>query len=212
MMKYDAIIFDLDGVICHTDQHHYRAWKAIANELNIHFDEAINNRLRGVSRMESFEIILELYPTTMSEGDKVKWATKKNDIYVSLLANLTPEDVSPEVITTLEKLRKAGYKLAIGSSSKNAQLILLQIGLSNFFNIIVDGTHISNSKPHPEVFLKGAESLGISPNSCLVIEDAESGVDAALAAGMDVAAIGDAVNCGKGTHNLSCFSDILNIV
>jgi len=212
MMKYSVIIFDLDGVICHTDWYHFQAWKSIADELDIHFDETINNRLRGVSRMESFEIILELYPIAMQPGDKEKWAAKKNDIYVGLLANLTPADVSLEVKNTLEKLKESGCKLAIGSSSKNAQLILSQIGLLDFFDVIVDGTHIKNSKPHPEVFLLGAESVGMPSISCLVVEDAESGVNAAIAAGMDVAAIGDAVNCGKGTYNLSSFADILGIV
>lgn len=208
-MKYKAIIFDLDGVICHTDKYHYLGWKAVADELGIYFDEIINNRLRGVSRMESFEIVLERYQGEMSEDDKIKWATKKNDIYVDLLKNLSPADVSEDVKSTLDKLKKAGTKMAIGSSSKNAQFILGQIGLLDYFDAIADGTHISNSKPHPEVFLKAADFLGVEPKICLVVEDAESGVEAALAAGMDVAAIGDAVHCGKGTYNLAVFSDLM---
>jgi len=208
-MKYKAIIFDLDGVICHTDKYHYLGWKAVADELGIYFDEIINNRLRGVSRMESFEIVLERYQGEMSEDDKIKWATKKNDIYVDLLKNLSPADVSEDVKSTLDKLKKAGTKMAIGSSSKNAQFIIGQIGLLDYFDAIADGTHISNSKPHPEVFLKAADFLGVEPKICLVVEDAESGVEAALAAGMDVAAIGDAVHCGKGTYNLAVFSDLM---
>jgi len=211
-MKYTAIIFDLDGVICHTDQYHYRAWKAVADELAIYFDENINNRLRGVSRMESFEIVLERYPGVMSEEEKVKWAEKKNAVYVGLLKNLVPADVSREVRDTLDALKASGLKLAIGSSSKNAQLILNQVGLLDFFDAIADGTHISNSKPDPEVFLKAAADLGVAPNDCLVVEDAESGVEAAINAGMDSAAIGDAVNCGKGTYNLEKFSDLIGIV
>ena len=211
-MKYTAIIFDLDGVICHTDKYHYQGWKAVADELNIYFDEQINNRLRGVSRMESFEIVLERYPSVMPEEEKVNWAAKKNDIYVDLLKNLTPEDVTPEVKNTLDELKKLGLKMAIGSSSKNAQMILNRIGLLDFFDAIADGTHISNSKPHPEVFLKAASFLGVDPKICLVVEDAESGVEAALAAGMDAAAIGDAVHSGKGTYNLAVFSDLLAIV
>ena len=211
-MKYTAIIFDLDGVICHTDKYHYQAWKAVADELDIYFDETINNRLRGVSRMESFEIILERYPSAMPEEEKVKWAEKKNAVYVNLLKNLTPADVSREVRDTLDELRRSGLKLAIGSSSKNARLILSQVGLPDFFDAIADGTHISNSKPHPEVFLKGAAYLGVTPECCLVVEDAESGVQAAINAGMDSAAIGDAVNCGKGTYNLERFSDLLGVV
>jgi len=209
-MKYTAIIFDLDGVICHTDKYHYQAWKAVADEIGIYFDETINNRLRGVSRMESFEIILERYNGTMPEDEKVKWATKKNDFYKELLKNLRPADVSPDVELSLKKLKDSGYKMAIGSSSKNAQFILSQIDYADFFDAIADGTHISNSKPHPEVFLKAADFLGVAPEKCMVVEDAESGVEAALAAGMDVAAIGDAVYCGKATYNLESFSDLLD--
>ena len=123
-MKYRAIIFDLDGVICHTDKYHYQAWKAVADKLGIYFDEAINNRLRGVSRMESFEIILERYEGAMSEEEKVRYAAEKNEIYKELLKNMTPGDLSPEVKDTLDALRLAGAKLAIGSSSKNARFIL----------------------------------------------------------------------------------------
>ena len=212
MSKYKAVIFDLDGVICHTDKYHYLGWKAVADELGIYFDEVINNRLRGVSRMESFEIILERYDSVMSEADKIKWAERKNGIYVDLLKELGPADVSGDVLRTLESLKAAGFKLAIGSSSKNAQFILRQIGLIDFFDAVADGTHISNSKPHPEVFLKAAEFIGVEPEFCLVVEDAESGVEAALAAGMDAAAIGDAVHCGKGTYNLTVLSDLLEII
>ena len=211
-MKFKAIIFDLDGVICHTDKYHYQGWKAIADELGIYFDETINNRLRGVSRMESFEIILERYSSTMSEEDKVKWAAKKNDIYVGLLQKLTSKDVTEEVINTLNSLKQSGLVLAIGSSSKNARTILSQIGLSDYFDAISDGNNISNSKPHPEVFLKAASYVGVEPGDCLVVEDAESGVEAALAAGMEAAAIGDAVHCGKGNYNLNTFSDLLGVV
>jgi len=212
MGKYTAVIFDLDGVICHTDKYHYQGWKAVADELGIYFDEVINNRLRGVSRMESFDIVLERYDGDMSPEDKVKWASKKNDIYVQLLENLTPTDVDDDVLKTLKELKSSGLKLAIGSSSKNAQFILKQIGLTDMFDQIADGTHISNSKPHPEVFLKAADFLGVDPAVCLVVEDAESGVDAAIAAGMACAAISDAVNCGKGDYNLTKLSDLLEII
>lgn len=154
MKKYNAIIFDLDGVICHTDQYHYEAWKAVADELGIYFDEAINNRLRGVSRMESFEIILERYEKEMSEADKERWITKKNEIYKALLRNMSPADLSVEVKETLDGLRESGHKLAIGSSSKNARFILGQLGLGEYFDAISDGNNISKSKPDPEVFIK----------------------------------------------------------
>ena len=212
MKKYNAIIFDLDGVICHTDKYHYQCWKAIADELGIYFDEVINNRLRGVSRMQSLDIVLERYDGAMPEEDRAIWATKKNDIYVGLLKNLTPADVTPDVLHTLETLKAQGYKLAIGSASKNAPFILERIGVMGYFDAIADGNQTTHSKPHPEVFLKGAELLGVEPETCLVVEDAENGIEAAIAAGMHAAAIGDAVNCGKGDYNLTKLSDLLEIV
>ena len=211
-MKYEAIIFDLDGVICHTDKYHYLAWKKLADQLNIYFDETINNRLRGVSRMASFEIILERYEgEPMTEEQKVRYADEKNGYYRELLKLMSPADLSQEVSDTLEELRRQGLKLAIGSSSKNTPFILGQLGLGDFFDAISDGNNITKSKPDPEVFLKAAEFLGIAPQKCLVVEDAEAGLEAAIAGGMDCAAIGDAVKCGKGTYNLSTFADLLNL-
>lgn len=211
-MKYSAIIFDLDGVICHTDQYHYEAWKAIANKLNIPFDENINNRLRGVSRMESFNIILEKYDDVMAEEDKVKYAEEKNNIYKKLLENMSETDLSIEVKKTLVELRNRGIKLAIGSSSKNAKFILNQIGLGNFFDAISDGNNIINSKPDPEVFLKAAEYLHLPAEKCLVVEDAVAGLEAAIAGGMDSCAIGDAVSSYKANYNLVSFDDLIKVV
>ena len=181
MKKYNAVIFDLDGVICHTDKYHYQAWKAVADELGIYFDEEINNRLRGVSRMESFEIILERYEGEMSEEEKECWTTKKNDIYKELLKNMSPADLSAEVKETLDDLRANGHKLAIGSSSKNARFILGQLGLGEYFDAISDGNNISKSKPDPEVFVKAAEYVDEQADKCLVVEDAKAGLQAAIA-------------------------------
>ena len=211
-MKYSAIIFDLDGVICHTDQYHYQAWKAIADKLNISFDENINNRLRGVSRMESLNIILEQYDGVMSEEDKIKYAEEKNNIYIKLLENMSETDLSYEVKNTLVELRNRGLKLSIGSSSKNAKFILNQIGLGNFFDAISDGNNIIHSKPGPEVFLKAAEYLNLPSESCLVVEDAVAGLEAAIAGGMDSCAIGDAVLSCKATFNLESFNDLIGAV
>lgn len=212
-MKYQGVIFDLDGVICHTDEYHYQAWKVLADKLDTYFDREINNRLRGVSRMDSLEIVLERYTgESLSQERKVELATEKNEIYRQLLAQMSPKDLSAEVADTLNKLREMGLKLAIGSSSKNAPFILERIGLGSFFDAISDGNNITKSKPDPEVFLKAAEFLGLKPETCLVVEDAEAGVDAAIAGGMDAAAIGDAVGCGKGTYNLATFSDLLEAV
>lgn len=211
-MKYEAIIFDLDGVICHTDKYHYEAWKAISDKLNIYFDENINNRLRGVSRMESFNIILEKYNGVMSEEEKLKYAEDKNNIYKELLKNMSPEDLSKEVKDTLIELRNRGIKLAIGSSSKNAKFILKQLGLGDFFDAISDGNNITKSKPDPEVFLKAAEYLNLPEEKCIVVEDAVAGLDAAKEGDMDSCAIGDAVLSGKATYNLNTFKELLEIV
>ena len=192
-MKFKAIIFDLDGVICFTDEYHYRAWKALADRLNAPFDRTINNRLRGVSRMASLEIVLETYTgPELSEEEKAALATEKNEMYRESLKEMSPADLSDEVRETLNALRAKGLKLAIGSSSKNAPFILKQIGLEGFFDAVSDGNNISRSKPDPEVFLKAAEYLGMDPADCLVVEDAVSGAEAGHAGGMKVACLGDA--------------------
>ncbi len=211
-MKYKAIIFDLDGVICHTDHYHYLAWKQLADKIGVYFDETINNRLRGVSRMDSLEIILERWEKTpLSEEEKIKLAEEKNDNYKELLKQMSEKDLSQEVKDTLEHLRTRGLQLAIGSSSKNARFILGQIGLSDYFDAISDGNNITKSKPHPEVFLMAAGYLDISPEECLVVEDAKAGIDAARAAGMDSAAIGDAFGYSQATYNLFTFSKLIQI-
>ena len=210
-MKYKAVIFDLDGVICHTDMYHYQAWKQIADELGIYFDEEINNRLRGVSRMESFEIILERYEGTMSLEDKVVYTNRKNEAYKELLKNMSPADLSPEVKETLDGLRAKGLKLAIGSSSKNAGVILERLGLDGYFDAVSDGNNITRSKPDPEVFVKAAQLVGEASGDCLVVEDAKAGLEAAIGGGMDCAAMGDAVASGLATYDLTEFSDLLQI-
>lgn len=210
-MRYSTIIFDLDGVICHTDQYHYQAWKALADRLGIYFDETINNRLRGVSRMESLEIILERSERAYSQEEKISFAEEKNNLYKELLQKMSPADLTEEVKKTLERLREKEVILAIGSSSKNTKFILKQIGLDDFFDAISDGNNISRSKPDPEVFLKAAEYTRSKPEDCLVVEDAFAGVDAACAAGMDCAAIGDAASYEKADWHLITFSDLLEI-
>lgn len=210
-MKYRGIIFDLDGVICHTDAYHYQAWKAVADDLGIYFDEAINNRLRGVSRMESFEIILENYGGTMSEEEKVRHAEEKNEIYKGLLRTMSPVDLSGEVKETLDELRRRGFKLAVGSSSKNARYILNQLGLGDYFDAVSDGSQITRSKPDPEVFLLAAKLMGEAPKDCLVVEDAEAGLAAARAGGMDAAGIGDASECELADYHLKNFRELLAV-
>lgn len=205
-----GIIFDLDGVIVFTDKFHYQAWKKLADDYDIYFDEEINNRLRGVSRMDSLEIILERYHgEPLSAEEKEDMACIKNEIYKDYLKDMTPADVTDEVRETLKTLRERGYKLAIGSSSKNAGFILKQVELVDAFDKVSDGNNITKSKPDPEVFLKAAEFLGFAPEDCAVVEDAEAGIDAAKAAGMTGCGIGDAREYEKTDIQLVTFSDLL---
>ena len=206
-----AVIFDLDGVICFTDKYHYIAWKQLADKNGIYFDEDINNRLRGVSRMDSLEIILERATRKYSPAEKEDMAAEKNAIYVKLLKNMSPKDLSDEVKSTLDELRKRGYSLAIGSSSKNTKMILNQNGLGDFFDAISDGTNITKSKPDPEVFLKAAEFLGENPEDCLVVEDAKAGIEAAFKGGFESAGIGEATEHPHVTYKLNSFKDLLDI-
>lgn len=211
-MNYKGIIFDLDGVICFTDKYHYQAWKKMADDIDVYFDEKINNRLRGVSRMASLDIILERSDKEYSAEEKEILATKKNEIYKTLLNQMTPKDLKKEVKDTMDELKKRGCRLALGSSSKNAKFILERLGLDGYFDAISDGTNITYSKPNPEVFLKAAEFLGLEPKDCLVVEDALAGIDAALAGGFDGAGIGEATRHKDVTHSLKTFADLLNIV
>lgn len=206
-----AIIFDLDGVICHTDEYHYLAWKAMADGLGVYFDRQINNRLRGVSRMASLEIVLENYSGQLSAAEKEALATQKNELYKESLKNMSPADLSEEVKTTLDALRCRGYKLAIGSSSKNAPFILQQIGLGSYFDAISDGNNITHSKPDPEVFVKAAQMLCVPCEECLVVEDAVSGAQAGKNGGMKVACVGDAAMEKAGDFNLTSFSQLLEV-
>ena len=211
-MSLQAIIFDLDGVICFTDEYHYRAWKSLADKLGVPFDRTVNNRLRGVSRMASLEIILERYNgPALSDEDKIRLATEKNDIYRESLKEMSTADLSSEVKDTLDALRAKGLKLAIGSSSKNTPFILHQLGLDGYFDAVSDGNNITRSKPDPEVFLKAAEFLDMDPSVCLVVEDAVSGAEAGHAAGMKVACVGDAAKHRAGNWNLERFSELTNI-
>lgn len=204
-----GFIFDLDGVIVFTDQLHYLAWKQVADELGIYFDETINNRLRGVSRMDSLDIVLENYEQELTQEQKIELANKKNDIYKELLNSMTKDDVSKEVRETLNELHKRGYKLAIGSSSQNAKLILSKVDLLDSFDEISDGNNISKSKPDPEVFVKAAQYLQLKPEECVAIDDAYAGIDAAKSANMTAVAIGDSTSYPKSDIRLESFKELL---
>lgn len=211
-MNFKGVIFDLDGVICFTDKYHYQAWKQMADGIGVYFDEVINNRLRGVSRMASLEIILEKSDRVFTEEEKEQLASQKNEIYKKLLSQMSPSDLSDEVKTTLEKLKNDGYKLAIGSSSKNTKYILERLGLDHFFDAVSDGTNITRSKPDPEVFLKAAEYLQLPPEDCLVVEDAEAGIEAAQRGGFKSAGLGEAAAYEKTDYPMNSFMDLLKIV
>lgn len=211
-MDIKGIIFDLDGVIVFTDHYHYLAWKKIADEMGIFFDETINNRLRGVSRMESLEIILENYHgIPLSQDEKAALAEKKNNFYRELLKEMSADSVTQSVRTTLQILRERGYKLSIGSSSKNTKTILERVKLTDEFDAISDGTNITRSKPDPEVFQKAAAFLGLDAANCAVIEDAFAGIDAACAAGMVSVGIADASGYDKATYHIKRFDELLTI-
>ncbi len=207
-----AIIFDLDGVLVSTDELHYQAWKKLADRIGVYFDREINHRLRGVGRMDCLEIILERYEgKTFTPEEKLALAEEKNNTYRELLKTMSPADVAEEVRETLRELRRRGYKLGLGSASKNAGFILEQTGLKEYLDKISDGNNITKSKPDPEVFLKAAEFLGEEPLECLVVEDAEAGIRAGISGGMKTAAIGDAVKCGLADYTLETFSELLTI-
>lgn len=191
-----GIIFDLDGVLVFTDQYHYQAWKKLADRLEIYFDETINHRLRGVSRRESLEILLENHHgAPFSEEEKAEMMEEKNHTYRKLLKNMKRSDIPQSVRDTLAKLKDLGYLLAVGSSSKNAGIILERTELLPYFEFVSDGNDLRHSKPHPEVFLKAAEGLGLPPEECAVVEDAQSGISAAKAAGMKTILM-EGGNCG----------------
>ena len=212
MKTCKAIIFDLDGVLVFTDHYHYLAWKKLADRLGIYFDENINNRLRGVSRMASLEIILERDTgRELSLKEKTALAEEKNGYYRELLRQMTPDSVAPQVRETLSRLRGRGYRLAIGSSSKNTRTILERTNLLDAFDAVSDGNNITRSKPDPEVFLKAAQFLGVSPEMCAVVEDAQAGIDAALAGGMLAVGIGEAAQYAKTQKSIHDFEALLEL-
>jgi beta-phosphoglucomutase len=183
-MKHKAIIFDLDGVLVSTDNLHFQAWKHIADIENLYFDEEMNHLLRGVSRGESLDIILKQNRKNLDEIRKKELLDIKNKRYVELLEQLSQQNILHGAISILDKLRSLNYLLAIGSSSKNARTILNKLNLTQYFNVIVDGNDIEHSKPNPEVFIKAADGLGIKYSQCMVIEDSNAGIQAAILANM----------------------------
>ena len=210
-MRYRGVIFDLDGVLCSTDRYHYLAWKQLADRLSISFDETVNNRLRGVSRMASLEIILEKSPVAYSAQEKEALAAEKNETYRKLLGGMSRADLAGGALETLRTLRGRSVLLAVGSSSRNAPFILEKIGLDGFFDAVVDGNAIMRSKPDPQVFVLAAQRLSLPPAACLVVEDAHAGVEAAVNGGFDCAAMGDAKDDPRARYRLERLEDLTAI-
>ncbi|MGX1930724.1 beta-phosphoglucomutase [Flagellimonas sp. 2504JD4-2] len=185
-----GFIFDLDGVITDTAELHFEAWKTLADEKGWDFDREINDQLRGISRLDSIQVILDHNGITLDDTTKMDLATKKNDIYVKSLDAMTPEDYLPGAKELLTHLRTEGFAVALGSSSKNAEKVLEQLNASAYFDIIGDGHSVTKSKPAPDIFLYAAEKLNLQPEDCIVFEDAERGVDAAKIGGFYSVGIG----------------------
>lgn len=202
-----AVIFDLDGVIVDTAHYHYVAWQKLAKELGITFTEKENEKLKGVSRMRSLEIILELGGISLSDEKKEELATKKNSWFVDYIEAIKPEEIFKGVKQMLNSLRESGYKVALASSSKNAETVLRLLEIKGFFDAVVDGTMVIKSKPDPEIFLLAASKVGVYPNECIVFEDAEAGVEAAIAAGMKCVGVGSADQLSKANFIVKSTAD-----
>lgn len=186
-----ACIFDLDGVIVDTAKYHYLAWKKLAQELGFFFSEKDNERLKGISRMASLEILLETGGIEANEEEKISMAEKKNKCYLEYVIQMTPGEVLPGVRDFLNALQQADIKIALGSASKNAKTILQKTGITSLFDAIADGNNVSKAKPDPEVFLKAAELLEMPASDCIVFEDAVAGIEAAHRSGMKCIGVGD---------------------
>ncbi|MFA5817712.1 MAG: beta-phosphoglucomutase [Bacteroidales bacterium] len=191
-MRTSACIFDLDGVIVDTAKYHFLAWKRLADQLGIHFTEKDNERLKGVSRMDSLEIILEIGNRKLNHSLKDEYASLKNNWYIDYISRMTPEEILPGCLEFINELRNAGVRVAIGSASKNTPMILNMVGIKELFDAVADGNIVSKAKPDPEVFIKAANMVGIEPGNCVVFEDAVAGVQAALNAGMMCIGVGSA--------------------
>lgn len=203
-----ALLFDLDGVIVDTAKYHYIAWKKIAEELGIEFTLEDNERLKGVSRMRSFEIILEIGNVSMSDKEKEEYCTRKNEIYLDYIRKMGKEEVLPGVKDFIMDAREKDCKVALGSASKNAVLILERLELLDCFDEIIDGTKISSAKPDPEVFTAGAKAFEIPNEECIVFEDAVAGIEAAHRGGMKAIGVGTKEALPEADCNISGFEGL----
>ena len=208
-MAIKLCIFDLDGVICDTAKYHYLAWKELADEMQIPFNVKDNERLKGVSRMASLEIILSLgKQESLSDEDKEALATRKNGRYVEMISQMEKDEILPGVKDFLNELRERGIKIALGSASKNTGIIMERLGLREAFDYIVDGTMIVNTKPDPEVFVKSMEYYGLQPEECIVFEDAAAGIEAGHRGGMRCVGIGKKEDLPEADYLITGFAGV----
>lgn len=207
-MTKKAFIFDLDGVIVDTAKYHFLAWQKLANQLGIEFTHEHNEGLKGVSRVRSLEIILELGKIQASEEDKNKWLIQKNEEYLSYLVTMDEKELLPDVIRVLQYLKDKNQFIALGSASKNARPILEKTNIMHFFDAIVDGNDVSNAKPDPEVFLRATQLVGVTNENAIVFEDSVAGIQAANIANMTSVGIGDQSVLHEAKYNFKDFTFI----
>lgn len=212
MLLPKTAIFDLDGVLVDTAKFHYLAWKDIATQIGLSFTEADNERLKGVSRSHSLDIILDINNQSMSDCNKRSWLERKNRIYKEHISTLSDKDILPGVFETLNLFKKNNIKIALGSASKNAKQILSATGIESYFDAIVDGNCVTKAKPNPEVFIQAALKLSVKPTDCTVFEDAQAGVKAAIAANMSVVGIGESSQLKEANYVVSNLEQYLTMI
>ena len=190
-MRIKGLIFDLDGVIVSTETNHFDAWRVVAQKLNIEFNEVDNEKIKGLSRSDSLDVICDLGSVQMNHSERLEYLQMKNKMYLHSIQSLNSDDLLPGVLNLLKEAQKKGLKLALGSSSKNARYILEKLFITDYFDVIVDGNDVEFPKPDPEVFLKGAKGMGLNVTDIVVFEDAESGILAAQKGGFYAVAVGN---------------------
>ncbi len=203
-----ACIFDLDGVIVDTAHYHYLAWRRLAHELGHDLTELENEQLKGVSRLQSLDIVLDLAGVSLNQAHRELLADRKNAWFKEYIERMAPEEIFPGVLPLIRELKQNGIKVGLASSSKNAGTVLRRLGIEGEFDTVVDGSMITRTKPDPEIFLITAARLDVPPSDCLVVEDAEAGVDAAIAAGMKCIGIGSPLQLKRANMVFSKTSDI----
>ena len=207
-MHYKALLFDLDGVLVDTAKYHYQAWKQIADELGIPFDEEANEAFKGVSRTACMDMLVDMGSLDMDASEKSEYCSSKNDLFTGFIMNMTADEILPGAKDFIVDAKEKGYLIGLGSASKNAPTILSQVGLTDLFDVIVDGTMVEKAKPDPQVFALGADLLGVSPEQTIVFEDALAGIEAAHRADMKAVGIKADGTLGGADITIPSFEDV----